>query len=98
MNMPTTRALIIKNKAGRIALALALIAVMGAAPAFADGQDNRGHDEKHHHHRHYYQHHTYYEHPGYYPYYEQPVYAPPPVYYAPEPSPGINLFFPIHIH
>ena len=26
-----------------------------------------------------------------------PVYAPPPVVYAPPPSPGISLFFPLHI-
>jgi hypothetical protein len=30
-------------------------------------------------------------------YYAQPVYAPPPVYYAPQPSPGISLFFPLDI-
>ncbi len=30
-------------------------------------------------------------------YYAQPVYAPPPVYYAPQPSPGISLFFPFDI-
>ena len=29
--------------------------------------------------------------------YSQPVYAPPPVYYAPQPSPGISLFFPLDI-
>jgi hypothetical protein len=28
-------------------------------------------------------------------YYSAPVYAPPPVYYAPQPSPGISLFFPL---
>jgi hypothetical protein len=27
--------------------------------------------------------------------YSQPVYAPSPVYYAPQPSPGISLFFPL---
>jgi hypothetical protein len=30
------------------------------------------------------------------PYYAQPVYAPPPVYYAPQPSPGISLVFPLN--
>jgi hypothetical protein len=25
----------------------------------------------------------------------QPVYAPPPVYYTPQPSPGISFFFPL---
>jgi len=40
----------------------------------------------------------YYSQPYYYqPYYAQPVYVPPPVYYAPQPSPGISLFFPLHI-
>jgi hypothetical protein len=29
--------------------------------------------------------------------YAQPVYVPPPVYYAPQPSPGISLFFPLDI-
>ncbi|MGC1402280.1 MAG: hypothetical protein WA974_05055 [Thermodesulfobacteriota bacterium] len=29
-----------------------------------------------------------------YRYQRDPVYAPPPVIYAPEPSPGISLFFP----
>jgi hypothetical protein len=29
--------------------------------------------------------------------YSQPVYAPPPVYYEPQQSPGISLFFPLDI-
>ena len=29
--------------------------------------------------------------------YSEPVYAPPPVYYEPQPSPGISLFFPLDI-
>ena len=29
-----------------------------------------------------------------YRYAPEPIYAPPPVFYAPEPSPGINIFFP----
>ncbi len=28
--------------------------------------------------------------------YAQPVYVPPPVYYAPQQSPGINLFLPLN--
>ena len=35
--------------------------------------------------------------PSYY-YYSQPVYAPPPVYYEPQASPGISLFFPLNFH
>jgi len=35
---------------------------------------------------------------GYGPYYAPyQVYAPPPVYYPPQPSPGVSLFFPIRI-
>ena len=30
-----------------------------------------------------------------YEYYSPPVYAPPPVVYAPVPSPGISIFFPL---
>jgi hypothetical protein len=30
-----------------------------------------------------------------YDYYPAPVYAPPPVVYAPVPSPGISIFFPL---
>jgi hypothetical protein len=34
----------------------------------------------------------------YYRYQPETIYAPPPVYYAPQPSPGISIFFPpIHI-
>jgi hypothetical protein len=29
------------------------------------------------------------------PYYSRPVYVPPPVYYAPQQSPGISFFFPL---
>jgi hypothetical protein len=35
--------------------------------------------------------------PSYY-YYSQPVYAPPPVYYEPQASPGISLFFPLNFN
>jgi len=30
-----------------------------------------------------------------YDYYSAPVYAPPPVVYAPVPSPGVSIFFPL---
>jgi hypothetical protein len=62
---------------------LVVIMVLGTiAPAFARRDDRR--DD----HRHYYRGGGYA--PGY-------VYAPPPVVYAPAPSPGIDLIFPIHI-
>jgi hypothetical protein len=45
-----------------------------------------------------------YENRGYSPRYQQPyynyaqpIYIPPPVYYAPQQSPGISLFFPLNI-
>jgi len=77
---------------GKIAMALVFASMIGGiyiAPAFGD--DRRGgHQER-----------GRYEHGrrGYHPrtYYAAPVYAPPPVVYAPAPSPGISLVFPIHI-
>jgi len=78
---------------GKIAMALDFASAIGGmfiAPAF--GRDDRrgGHEER-----------GRYEHGrrGYHPrtYYAAPVYAPPPVVYAPAPSPGISLVFPIHI-
>lgn len=30
-------------------------------------------------------------------YYAQPVYVPPPVYYEPQRSPGVSLFFPLDL-
>jgi hypothetical protein len=89
----------------KIVMALALVSLMGSmsmTPALSrDEGDRRGHADKGWHkgeqqgdrgrreYRPEYQH----------PYrYAQPVYAPPPVYYAPPPSPGISLFFPLDIH
>ena len=89
----------------KIMTALALASVLGATsitPAFA--KHNDGHHDKGWHKGqqrgergdYYYrdQRDPYYYHPYYY---SAPVYAPPPVYYAPQPSPGISLFFPLDI-
>lgn len=61
---------------------LAVIAIF-ATIAPVSARDHRGDDHRH-----------YYRGGGYAPGY---VYAPPPVVYAPQPSPGIDLIFPIHI-
>ena len=89
----------------RFGIALAVAAALGAmAPAFADHHDRGdhgdrgdrgdrgGHDRGHWRHgydRRDWRGNGYYE--------PAEVYAPPPVYYPPEPSPGISLFFPVHI-
>lgn len=63
---------------------LTVVAIFAAiAPASAQRRDDRRDDHRH-----------YYRGGGYAPGY---VYAPPPVVYAPAPSPGIDLIFPIHI-
>ena len=75
----------------KIVMALTLASVMGGisvTPALArdnDRRDERGRRE---------QHSPVYRHPHNY---SRPVYAPPPVYYAPQPSPGISLFLPLNI-
>jgi hypothetical protein len=106
MNTSTTQARNFRPKVGKIAMAVALasaIGGLGVTPAFGDetdhrdNRDNRGRYAQDRGHnadraRHDYRgasHHPYQ--------YAQPVYAPPPVYYAPQPSPGISLFFPITI-
>jgi hypothetical protein len=82
---------------GKIMLTLVFASMIGSifiAPAFSRDGDRRGgyYDRgRYEHGRRYYQPRPYY--------YPPPVYAPPPVVYAPAPyqSPGISLFFPIHI-
>jgi hypothetical protein len=98
---------------GKIAMALAVASVMGAmavTPALADDHnDRKGHQDQGLHRG---QHkgdrgdrdefrrepqpvyRPVYEQPYYY---SAPVYAPPPVYYEPQPSPGISLFFPLDL-
>jgi hypothetical protein len=70
----------------KIVMALTLASVMGGIsvpPALAKGNDRRN-ERSHERDR------REYQHP-----YSQPVYVPPPVYYAPQQSPGISLFFPL---
>jgi hypothetical protein len=86
MNTSTTQARHFRRKAGKIAMAIAVAsATVGLAmtPAYGDEHDNRGHERHRVHH--------YVRHDA------QPFYAPAPVYYAPQPSPGISLFIPIVI-
>jgi hypothetical protein len=106
MNTSTTQARNFRPKLGKIALAIALASAMGGlgmTPAFGDEHDNRGgnardrgYDTARDQHRDRNRHDN--RRDNYRPYrYAQPVYVPPPVYYAPEPSPGISLFFPIDL-
>jgi hypothetical protein len=82
-----------------------LISVFSISSALAErgeghGRGNRG--EWHHHqewrgnHEDYGRYQPRYQQP--YFNYAQPVFVPPPVYYAPQQSPGINLFFPLNLH
>jgi len=98
MKTSTTQARNFGPTISRIVTALAVALVMGGTaitPALAkDHNDRRGrHDNGlHKGDRHAYR-------PVYQqPYYSQPVYAPPPVYYAPQQSPGISFFIPLDIH
>src|SRR6266566_3969504 len=76
----------VRSMVGTLVLALACASVLGGisvGPAF--GQEREWRAER------WRERHAY---PAYVP---PPVYAPPPVVYAPPPSPGISLFFPLHI-
>jgi hypothetical protein len=97
MTISTTRGSGFRPSFKRLGIAFALASLLGSmamAPASADG---------YHGHRGGYSHG--YRHGGYGRRdwrggaYYQPydVYAPPPVYYPPQPSPGVSLFFPIRI-
>jgi hypothetical protein len=105
MNRSTTQVRNFRPKPGKIAAVIVLASALGGlgiTPAFGDEHDNRGPDagernghyadrDRNHspppsHHRY---HHAQ---PGY-----APTYAPAPVYYAPQPSPGISLFSPVVI-
>lgn len=92
---------------GRVAVIVtfaALIVGASMSSAFAGKYDNRGRGNPHN----AYDHRGWNGgHPGYRPdyrgeyrrpyLYAQPVYAPPPVYYEPQQSPGISLFFPLDV-
>jgi hypothetical protein len=102
MTTSITRATHLRSAAGKILVAVALVSAIGGlsvGPAFGqdrgwrqeqqdrgryerDRRDDRGRrDER--------------GRRAYRPVYEAPVYAPPPVVYAPAPSVGIHLFFPL---
>ena len=93
---------------GKVMTVLALTAMIGSvavAPASAGDRDHReghGHRDNGHFGRggHGYDRGRHYEgRRGYRSYgYVEPVYVAPPVYYAPEPAPGVSIFLPtIHI-
>ena len=90
MKTSTNQARNFRPTISKVVMALTLASVMGGisvTPALArdnDRRDERGRRE----HRPVYRH----------PYnYSQRVYVPPPVYYAPQQSPGISFFFPLDI-
>jgi len=108
MNTSTNQASNFRPTISKIAIALAIASVMGSmaiTPALAkNDKDRKGHQDQGLHKG---QYKGEREQPVYRPVYRpvyqdpyrysQPVYAPPPVYYEPQPSPGISLFFPLDI-
>ena len=112
MKTSTNQAKNLRPTIGKIAMALAVASVMGAmavTPALAkDKNDRKGHQDQGLHKGQYKNERdrTVYQ-PVYQPVYRpvyrdpyrysQPVYAPPPIYYEPQPSAGISLFFPLDI-
>jgi hypothetical protein len=91
MKTSTKQARNLSPTIGKIVMALALASVMSGisvTPALARDNDrnNRHHERDRHENRSQYR--NSYN-------YAQPAYAPPPVYYAPQQSPGISLFFPL---
>jgi hypothetical protein len=109
MKTSTNQARNLRPTIGKIAMALAVASVMGAmAVTPALGDNRKGHQDQGLHKGQYKgdRDRTEYQpvyRPVYRPMYQdpyrysQPVYAPPPVYYEPQPSPGISLFFPLDI-
>jgi len=84
---------------GKLVLALVCASTLGlaATPAFAEDHD-RGRRDNHRDNGRHEGHDRNWRGNGYgYGYQPQPVYVPPPVYYAPQPSPGISLFLPLNI-
>jgi hypothetical protein len=111
MKTSTKQASNFRPTIGRIALALAVASAVGGfsiAPAFGDNdgrkenRDNGARNGDRHGDRNLRERGPAYR-PGYRPrnphpyYYSAPVYAPPAVYYPPQPSPGISLFFPLDV-
>ena len=86
---------------GKILMALIFASVIGglsAGPALSDNDRGRGPKQQGRHDNRRWQEHRGREVYRPYRYRPEPIYAPPPVFYAPEPSPGISIFFPpIHI-
>ncbi len=106
MKTSTNQARNLRPTISKIVMALAVASVMGGmAITPALGDNRKGHQDQGLHkgqnkgdrdrpeYRSVYQ--PVYQEP--YRYYSEPVYAPPPVYYDPQPSPGISLFFPLDI-
>jgi hypothetical protein len=96
MTTSITRATHLRSTAAKILVAVALVSAIGglsARPAF--GQDRGWRQEQQDRGRHQRDRRDERGRHAYRPVYEAPVYAPPPVVYAPTPSVGINLFFPL---
>jgi hypothetical protein len=103
MKTSTSHARHLRPAISKIVLALTAASVIGAmavTPALAKDNDNRkGHQDQGLHKgerqgdRDRREHRPVYQRPDY----AQPVYAPPPLYYDPQPSPGISLFLPLNI-
>jgi hypothetical protein len=95
MNTPITRTGNSGRKSTGLAMALILASALGAVaatPALArdDHGHHGGHDRGHGHDH---------DHGGFgVGIYADPVYVPPPVYYDPQPSPGISIALPLNIH
>ena len=97
MNTSTKQARNLRSTIGKFVMALAFASAMGGMtiiPALGAGNDHhdkgwhKGNDRG-------YQYRPVYRPVYQHPYYSPPVYVPPPVYYAPQQSPGISFFFPL---
>ena len=96
MNTSKTQAKLGASKVARITMAIALASAVGGlgmTPSVAEVRDNHGHDARDRGHKSVPVRHDYRPER-----YRSSYYAPPPVYYAPQSSPGISLFIPINIH
>jgi len=82
MNTSSTQGRHFRPKLGNIAIAIAVASAMAALGMAPAYGDEHGNRGHERHRAHHY---------------AQPFYASAPVYYAPQPSPGISLFIPIVI-